>query len=66
MKNFLKNLGAVGGFFGFIIVIPSMIERMEFSTKSFLYILITLLGISVIYLVGKSCKNFFKYFIKRG
>ena len=66
MKNFLKNLGAVVVFFGFIIVVPSIVEQIEISTKSFLYILVSIFGISVFYLIGKSCKNLFKHFIKRG
>ena len=65
MKNFLKNLCAVGGFFGFITIVPSIIEQIEISTKSFLYILVSIFGISVFYLIGKSCKNLFKHFIKR-
>ena len=66
MKNFLKNLGAVVVFFGFIIVVPSIVEQIEISTKSFLCILVSIFGISVFYLIGKSFKNLFKYFIKRG
>ena len=65
MKNFLKNLGAVVVFFGFIIVVPSIVEQIEISTKSFLCILVSIFGISVFYLIGKSCKNIFKHFIKR-
>ena len=66
MKNFLKNLGAVVVFFGFIIVVPFIVEQIEISTKSFLCILVSIFGISVFYLIGKSFKNLFKYFIKRG
>ena len=65
MKNFLKNLSVAGGFFGFIAVVPSIIEHIEISTKSFLYILVSIFGVSVFYLIGKSCKNLFKHFIKR-
>ena len=65
MKNFLKNLGAVGVFFGFIAIVPSIVEQIEISTKSFLYILVSIFGVSVFYLIGKSCKNIFKHFIKR-
>lgn len=60
MKNLLMNIAFFLAFVAIIIGIPALLDRIDYSTKTFIIVLIVLLIGSVAFLVVKKIIKVFK------